>query len=510
MNFAFQCLNHNDVQPEYIVLNSSLSDQERILCEKCWKISKWKSNAISQKDAIFRIESKQNEVKNDIQNQTNTLNKIVEQVKNLLNQLNFYYGSLISQIENWKEDLTKMTFKDNENNSQFFLQELDRINQKQMLSKEKQFYETNRAYLLKMIHGFNTNDFRKKLEELQKILVKLFKETKIKVPEYNIKLKKINQIKQDSCCLSLVFNQFNTLMISTKLHQIQIWSFDKGIINLKQILDVHTKWVNCLVYSKKIDAFISGSDDSTIVITKLVNEKWVSSKPFHRHQMEVYCLLLNQEEDLLFSGSCDKSIIVWKLDFQKNQLEFHYQLDKHKNSIYSLSLNQKENILISCANQKDQIIVWGKEEKEDKLTFKYIVKQKDSKNLYGKKIFFLSDNRFLWVTANDGVDKIFIFESTKGVFEENKEKTIELVQNQEIEDQFEFPIIEINQNKIILVRHKNQIHFLQDQGNGKLVKIYCMQCLTKNTYGSLTSKGEFLVYWDNDILGYQIYEVNYT
>ncbi|CAD8215440.1 unnamed protein product [Paramecium octaurelia] len=214
------------------------------------------------------------------------------------------------------------------------------------------------------------------------------------------------------------------------------------------------------------------------------------------------CIILNSNEDLLFSGSSDQSIKVWKVDFNQNKLAFLYSLDKHSNIVVSLSLNQSEKQLVSCAYGQNQIIIWERREK-DKFEFKYFVKQ-TIKN-YGLKVKFIKENQFILIIGD--IDKLYVFELKQGVYQEKQDKIIQLITNNEICDQFSFPIIYNKERNLILVRHKKYIYIIREIKDGNYKIEDSLNCDTYVIYGNITNNGQYLVYWDDKNQAYSTYEL---
>ncbi|CAK79589.1 unnamed protein product (macronuclear) [Paramecium tetraurelia] len=232
--------------------------------------------------------------------------------------------------------------------------------------------------------------------------------------------------------------------------------------------------------------------------------EWISSQPYQQHTDFVFCIILNSNEDLLFSGSDDKSIKVWKVDLNQNKLTFLYSLDKHNNDILSLSLNQSENQLVSCAQDQNQIIIWERREK-DKYEFKYFVKQ--SIQDYGLKVKFIKENSFIWITGQKQRDRLYVFELKQGVYQENQDKTIQLIINNQSWDEYRFPIIYNKERNLILVRHKKYIYIIRQINDGNYKIEDQLNCDTNQIFGNITNNGQYLVYWDDQNKGYSTYEL---
>ncbi|CAK71718.1 unnamed protein product (macronuclear) [Paramecium tetraurelia] len=355
-----------------------------------------------------------------------------------------------------------------------------------------------------------SNNFKKVNHDQNKVSFEAIKQQFINIPHSNllqnceIKLKSVDQsVKQNDYCYALVFNASGSIMVSTENKDIKVWSVLNGIIKLGKTLQGHTDWVHCLVYSKKQDSIISG-DKAIRCWQKLNQNDWISSQSYEQHTNTVVCVILNQNEDLLFSGSKDKSIKVWKVDFNHNELTFLQTLDKHNNEVMSLSLNQSENELVSCANGENQIIIWERRE-NNQFVYKYFVKQSIKEQ--GHKVKFIKDNQFIWITGGNQIDKLYVFELEKRVFQENQGKTIQLNANNRILDKYCFPIIYNRDRNIILVRHKTYIYIIREIYDGKYKIQNLLDCETNSIYGTITNNGQHLVYWDDKRKGYSTYEL---
>ncbi|CAD8182628.1 unnamed protein product [Paramecium pentaurelia] len=137
-----------------------------------------------------------------------------------------------------------------------------------------------------------------------------------------------------------------------------------------------SKWNNqitnkiVLNINQKQNSLVAG--DNTIRCWKQSDSiYWISSQPYKEPKLFVR-FSLNQNEDLQFSGSDDNLIRLWKVYFDKKILTYNYLLDKHNNEVMALSLNQSESLLVSCADGKNQIIIWERRE-QDKYEFKQFV-----------------------------------------------------------------------------------------------------------------------------------------
>ncbi|CAD8129313.1 unnamed protein product [Paramecium sonneborni] len=400
------------------------------------------------------------------------------------------------------EELEIIILKQNKTNTnqQILLQEIQKTNHcwssklNPKLEYFNQLVEYNKCKELLQNIEFGSKTFTQDEQQPQtKIEFQQQQNLQSVLYESEIKLKLIDQsVKQSVQCNAIVFDSSGQIMVSTEKKSIKVWKFLNGKIEQIKTLQGHTEWIQCLVYSKKQNSFISGASDNTIRCWKqLDSSDWINSEPYQQHTKVVICIILNSNEDLLFSGSFDKSIKVWKVDFKQNILTYMYSLDKHNHYVTALSLNQSETQLVSCATDNNQIIIWERRE-QDKLWAQGEV--------YQKQLIYL-------VTGGKEIDKLYIFELKEGVFQENLDKTIQLIANNQIFDERCFPIIYNKERNLIVVRHKTNIYIITEINDDKFKIVDQLNCDTEDVYGTITNNGQYLVYWDIKTEGYSTYEL---
>ncbi|CAK61766.1 unnamed protein product (macronuclear) [Paramecium tetraurelia] len=494
-----------------VVLDPKLTKTQRFLCGLCMEYSDSEYTIIGIHRVIQNIEEKYETQIKELENQTmktvQQLQSSINSTQKLKQQFMDLFDSLIGIAEGWSDELLLQMQKFYKYS---FYDELDdyikKENNSEAANTEK-IKTINRSWMTKLYNNLNQYNENKGLLSFRELRLKFKKILNQKDSlEDEIKFKLIQQsAKQSIKCNSISFNSSGSIMISSEYQNINVWSFTKGQFELLQTLQGHSNWVQCLCYSKKQNSFVSGAGDKTIRCWKQLNQnEWISSQPYKQHIDWVMCIIMNSNEDLLFSGGSDYSIKVWKVDFDKNELQYLYSLDKHKNYVISLSLNKSENSLVSCAQQKNQIIIWEKK-KNGKYEFKYFVKQ--SVNYVGFKVGFISENSFIWTTGDQGINMIYNFEEREGVYQENISKTIQLATNYQDYDEYFFPIIYNEKRNFIVVRHKSYIYLIRENQKGQFQKLDQLNCNTSDIYGTMTDNGEYLVFWDFHTKGYSVYEL---
>ncbi|CAK87747.1 unnamed protein product (macronuclear) [Paramecium tetraurelia] len=529
----FSCSQGHNLPVVTIALDPNISMNQRLLCTECLENTDLGAKVVGLKKIISLIEEGQIKKMEKVQYLVTSQIQLIEQLHCLVDQMKSLaiqqFDQSISILKEWiqslqqkgqqyrysfQEELQIMLQKQNkaDDQLQFLTYEIQQINHclTSKLHPKLEQFNTFKGYtkckeLLSNLE-LSSQKFNKSQLQEQGFQQQPNDEKQVIIKKHEIRLKLIDQsVKQLELCKVIVFDSSGSIMISTQMYDIKVWSFLNGTIKLVKTLQGHTSWIQCLVYSKKQNSFISCSSDETIRCWQQMNQtEWISSQPYQEHTNFVRCIILNQNEDLLFSGSGDKSIKVWRVDFNQNQLTFLYSLDKHNDFVTSLSLNQSENQLVSCACGQNEIIIWERTE-NDQFKFKYFVKQ--SIQEYGLKVKFIKDNQFIWITGGKQIDKIYVFELEQGVFQENQDKTIQLTKNEQIFDEYCFPIIYNKERNLIIVRHKTYIYIIREINDGNYKIQDQLNCNTYDIYGAITNNGQYLVYWDDKEQGYSIYEL---
>ncbi|CAD8131047.1 unnamed protein product [Paramecium sonneborni] len=539
---TLQCALKHQLPIVQVILNPQISKEQRLLCNECLDSVDIEGKAVGFKKIIQMMEEQQNEKINLIESiiiqniqQIELFQSLISQMKSnvilQLEQLNTILKDWIINLQSIGLKYSQYSFYEELeiiinscNNMRFnptsFIKDINReynnwnskatsklesYNQFPEYSKCKQIISDLQIDISKyrQFQNLDDNSINKKIELQNQIQI----QQSISLQEEDVKLNLIDQsIKQVDYCVSIAFNSFGTIMVSTEEKVIKVWSFKNGKMQLLQSLEQHNGWVNCLIYSRIQDAFLSCSSDKTIRIWKLKKEnQWISSQIYQQHTDKVCCMILNQNEDQLFSGGKDNSIKVWQLDLNNDKMTYLYSLNQHKKEVFALSLNQSENLLVSCGNGENEIIIW-KRGIQNKMEFKSIVKQ--SINCQGWKVKFLKENQFIWVSKRKDIDKIFVFELKDSVFQENQEKTIQLNSNDQ-SDMDQFPIIQNKQRNEIIVRHKSYIYIIREMMNSKFKIVEQLKFNTNDIFGAITNNGSFLVCWDKANQAYSTYELLY-
>ncbi|CAD8088642.1 unnamed protein product [Paramecium primaurelia] len=507
----FLCLSHQNEKICMIVLDPKLDKNKKFFCKSCLNNFESDAKTIGLQRILEIIEqiidTNNNECEkiiNETIQQLIKINKITEELKTSFLNL---FDSIIGITSQWINNLQDQ--KEQQNQYSFY-EELDNyIKNKNtnFIQRKKLINKINNSSMLKLhktLSDYHLNKDKFNLGELKKQFFKIIQSNQF--DQGDINLQQIDQsVKQTDSCKAIVFDFSGSIMLSTKDNDIQVWKFEDGTIQLINTLVCHTNLVSCLVYSKKQNSFISGSVDNAIICWQRINQiDWNYSQAYKQHTKSVKCILLNSKEDILFSGSDDTSINVWKVEFNKNQLTYLYSLNKHKNSINSLSLNKSENYLVSCAQDQNGIIIW-EYQSQNKFVYKYLVKQ--SIQDYGLKVQFIKDNQFIWITGDKDFDQMYVFELKERVFQENLEKTIQLDKNNQPLDEFRFPIVYNEEKNLIVVRHKTHIYIIRLMNDGKFKIVNKLNFNTNKIFGTISNNGDYLVFWDDYIKQYSIYEL---
>ncbi|CAD8213038.1 unnamed protein product [Paramecium pentaurelia] len=498
-----------------------------------------KTQLMSFKKVLQNIEENQKSKKESVENMILINIKLIEEIQKDLQQLKSnivqQLDQFIGNADEWIKHLLKIG---SQNVTYSFFDELDSLinqkklsefNQKLLIDQIKQINQSWNQKIEKKLHLFKSFQETQKCEEnltklkniyetkeiineqklikIQKEMIQVENEQK-QLEQQLMKNKQVefklldDSNQQHLQCYAIVFNKDGSIMITTEIWSINIWNFEQGRFKLSNTYTEHNNPIYCLVYSKKTNNFISGCAYYKIICWQQINQnEWKCSQPFQQHNGSVNCLMLNKQEDQLISGGGDHKIIVWQVDFMKNHLTYLYSLDNHSNSVNSLSFNQSESVLASCGY--GEFIIW-----EKGLQGKWEFKYKQNVQI-GYKIHFINDQQFIWVTLNKQKNDILVFELKNGVFKQNSNKTITLNKNDKCDDFFLFPIIHNKDRNVILIRHKHHIYLIRQLNDGTFNILASLNCQTKDTFGTMTNNGQYLVFFDWSYKKYKSYEILY-
>ncbi|CAD8125413.1 unnamed protein product [Paramecium sonneborni] len=547
-NQQFKCCKHSDKVAFYFV-QEVVNQQLNYYCKEC---SEDMNSKISIKHAKQIIEDNLNlqnqviyeNISQQLENFEKLLNELQNIVINKLKVLNEYGKEWINEIKSVinQEDIYDFIFEiqtliEKKNISQTltsnYSEKLKRI-QKKFTKKFNEYLEPFNDFLYE--YDYNSEKIIEQQKNLENIPNQLkidsnkitqldFEDIqfiKFDEDEYTQDRKYVDilfyindekrrmeiskQIQQSEICLAIAFNNDQTIMVSTAGNNIKIWDFNANNIQSENFLKrrgtfmIHLDTVNCLVYSKKNQYFISGSDDLYIICWKLENnEKWNYKKQDQKHQNSITCLMLNKNEDILISGSNDYTIIIWKADLENSELKHSQNLDNHLGSIRALTFSNDESFFASCDSKKT-IIIWKKMDNEQE---KWGYSQTFTEKQQGNKLQFLNDQTLLWVSAKENY--IQFYEMMDQTFKKI-EKTFDLKTNMD-EDEINFPICFYNIANLLFIRHKHNIYILKYyRWNQTLKIIQEIACHTYDVYGTVTNNAEFLVFWDSNKKSYSFYK----
>ncbi|CAK68628.1 unnamed protein product (macronuclear) [Paramecium tetraurelia] len=465
-----------------VLFDDHLKNNERLLCNVCMQDFEGNVKIVGFQKVIQIIENEQKRNAESVEVFIKATEKNVQMlainVQNLKTKMLSQLDQIEGVIQQWKNQLDQIqqsTIKYS------FFEELDNQIKKKvstsqshvMLMKNIQTYNQScqsklESYIDQLMSLQLSNEyqeFKSYLKELEESSLTKFREQlksqNFQQKNQNLEIQLIeNQFLQPQQCRAISFNHSDEIMISTCDEIIRVFNFKNGIIEERCKLLGHSESVNCLIFSKFSNCFISGSADCSIRCwQQSENTQWKSSQPYNMHTGQILCIILNQKENELISASLDSTIKIWELNFKKNILEYQTQLIQHQDSIFSLSLNESETFLVSAGLQ-NRIIVWKK--KRNVWVFSNFVKQSFCERCL--KVKFLRDNLLLSVADAD----INVFELNNGVFQQKNDKAIEL-QRDHVQDSFLFPITQItdiyywrdvrpeisnNKNYLVLIEQK--------------------------------------------------------
>ncbi|CAD8178110.1 unnamed protein product [Paramecium octaurelia] len=292
-------------------------------------------------------------------------------------------------------------------------------------------------------------------------------------------------------------------MISGCSNFIKLWEFKAGQLNLIRNLEGHQDIVTYLLFSSNSNNFVSGSLDGHLKCWSYLQQNQLKqSKTYEFHEKGISCIIMNKKENLVFTSDMEKQIIIWEADLSSNYLSIHQVLDNHNKQVNALSLNESETILVSCGLDK-LIIIWQKV--QDQWTYKRNVNLQAYD--FGTRIKFINNDRFIWVSGLvNGQDFVFDYQfNLQNDTIQKRNKSI--LSEKDLKDSLFFPIFLNKEKNIVVIKHKIYIYLYQKDDQGLLNSLHLKKLNTNETYGAITSDGQYLVTWDQSKLRYEVSKI---
>ncbi|CAK64942.1 unnamed protein product (macronuclear) [Paramecium tetraurelia] len=302
--------------------------------------------------------------------------------------------------------------------------------------------------------------------------------------------------KQAEWCNAIAFNKEGNIMIAGCIFSIKVFDFQKGRIVQTYQAKQHQGDVNCLLFSKILNQFISGSDDRTIRIwSQSEKNEWKCIQVLQGHQDWVLCLILTEDEQILFSGSRDKTIKKWTKNQDNQTYQCTQTLDLHTDAVLGLSLNKSESFLVSSSYDKS-IIVWYI--KETFLVEKKQIIQKDS---YGNRILFINETQFFWQPNNNQIVHVYKYNDQSSSFESSKHN----IQQFQADDDYQyFPSKFLKAKGLFANIHNRFIYITKQINEEEFEVVQIIEFDDYRKFGAFTENGEYLVTWHYTACEFQI------
>ncbi|CAD8131380.1 unnamed protein product [Paramecium sonneborni] len=495
-----KCQEH---QEEIVAINiNEQTNQKRGLCTKCL-INKYNNELIHVQDSIEKINQAKQQVKEErsIQLQINlqNINKLSETVQELKNFYIQQIDKINSTIKKWSQSIqngesnfiNKVKSKQS-NDYQVFIKFI-----KEEENNMKLYQSTFQMDIYKQIQSLIETDLIKKcfnfLDKTQ-IIIKIieqqdqkqqeFKSQQLNPFTYNLIQK--NSIKQTEWCGAIAFNKDNSIVLVGCESKIKVFEFKQEQLKQTQLLKEHSKNVNTLNFMKKSSQFISGSEDSSIIIWSMnENNQWICKQKINGHSSYIYCLILNNNEDIIISGSADKKIKFW---MEQNEWKCSQTITDHTSNVYGLSMNDQQNKVISCSG--DKLILIIEQSSKDQ---KWNVVQNIKVEQFGNRICFMNDDVFTFQPVGKEYMHIYEINNTNKQYS----KTKDIVLKSRYQDyNCLFPQQYIKQKCLLVNKNADNINLIRTNQNGHFITEQSIDFGTYNLFGSMSDNGDYLITWD--------------
>ncbi|CAD8201388.1 unnamed protein product [Paramecium pentaurelia] len=292
-------------------------------------------------------------------------------------------------------------------------------------------------------------------------------------------------IKQDEWCIAIAFNKDQSIVLAGCNNDIKVFKHVQGKLNQVQLLSEHTDIVNTLNFMKNTNDFVSGSDDSSIIIWQAIgNYQWKCQQKLNGHSDIIYSLLTNNTDDLIISGS--DTIKFW---VKQDQWLCQQTISDHTYFVCSLSLNEQQNKLISCSYDSQILVI-----EQQKLDKKWIVTQKITADQEGQRLCFINDFQFTFQPYCK--DQIYVYDMDSNTKKYSMTKQIAVKCSSSGENCF-FPQQYINQKCLLVNKNGNYVNLIRKKGNGDFTVQQSIEFGQFFIYGQLSDDGEYLITWDS-------------
>ncbi|CAD8117121.1 unnamed protein product [Paramecium primaurelia] len=293
-------------------------------------------------------------------------------------------------------------------------------------------------------------------------------------------------IKQNEWCFAIAFNKDYSILVAGCNKDIKVFQHLQGELNQIQFLSEHKNYVNTLNFMKNSNNFVSGSDDSSIIIWQMIgNNQWYCSQKLNGHTNYLLCLLVNNNDDLIISGNYDNTIKFWT---KQVQWLCSQTISDHTSGVCSLSFNEQQNKLISCSHDSQILII-----EQQKMDKKWIVTQKIKSDQYGIRLCFINDNQFTFQPFCKEQMHIYEMDSNTKQYAKTKEIAVKCGSS---DDCCFFPQQYIKSKCILVNKNGNNVNLISRKENGDYIIQQSIEFGTYGIFGQLSDDGEYLIIWN--------------
>ncbi|CAD8061556.1 unnamed protein product [Paramecium primaurelia] len=512
-----QCNKHFGNPYLQIKIDKGCNGIERLMCSECIADQRGVYNVMSIVEASERIQNlksqQQQQIVDFIKSQKQMLEKLREKTNSLQSKIYELFSSLNQKFDDYSVELDNLVaeynFCDLLKEINFLFESPNQIIYQQFLIDSERIQAMNRIYsskvnnltltLKSIIADWNVqNEFDEKFNEIS---------TQIndnRINKNHSILTKIQEVKQQQSCWAIAFNKSNSIMAAGCEENIKIWNFqDNKLIDSGIVLKGHSDYVQCLVFSKYHDWFVSGGLDEKIICWNQINiKKWQGNQFLNTGQGIIQCLILTPAEDQIIS-SHDSKIKVWNLNIECNMISFKQSLDMHKSTVQSICINENQTFLISSASD-NKLILWSKKSSQE---WSYQCTINKITNDCGNRVSFISNSTFVLQLEKQGILHIFNFEN--GEFIEKPELKVILKSEKEQDRTLLFPSIFNKKKNIFVQKHHKYVYILKKDNKNQLsINGDPISCESKFNYGTITNDGNNLIIWNLESRSFNVYQIN--
>ncbi|CAD8204815.1 unnamed protein product [Paramecium octaurelia] len=371
----------------------------------------------------------------------------------------------------------------NPDESNCFLNEEFQLDHTYLVLKDKEQFN-NQSFFQGMQNDNTINGqyFFSRVSKEKQVIIGRFKQLSI---EYTLVKSIISP--QNEHYQAMAIKSDNKIVALGLKHQIKVFKLENFQLQQLQVLNNHSGPVDCLIFFKNQNSFISGSSDKQLKIWT-----WDEMGNIYQCQQILQSLvmlkyiLLNNQENLLVSGG-QNSISFW--EFKTSYWLLKQNLYFDKNSIFGLKFTPSQ-LTIATYSSNNKILLIQKKIQNSQINWS--ISLEINVNNFTPSICFISDYIILYQSIREmSIRLIKVNYDYDGI----QHQSIILI-NQECDEHTTFQMQFNKQKGILINQSKSFLNLIFITQDIQITDYSEIQFSSNHILGQLSDDGQFLVTLD--------------